>query len=123
MVMPTAACWKIARRRVSLRRNASSARSRASKTAFAFCNATERRRFSSFWSSSILSLCQNVGGHLRALDARADFGERGFARSGGIVAEGRESAVIGRAELFERDVFCGLEHAIADFFGSIDARI
>ena len=58
-----------------------------------------------------------------AVHTGADLGERFLARGRGVVAEGREPAVIGRAELLERNVLRRLQHPVANFFGCFDLRI
>ena len=55
--------------------------------------------------------------------ARADLGEGGVAAGRGVVAERREAAIVGGAELGDRDVPRRLEHAIAHFLRRLDARI
>ena len=56
-------------------------------------------------------------------DARADLRERGLAGRRGVVAEWREPAVVARAELRDRNVFGGLEHAVAHLLRRLDPRI
>ena len=56
-------------------------------------------------------------------DARADLGKGDFARRRHVIAERREPAVVGGAELRERDVARRFEYAIAHFLRRFDARI
>src|SRR5438128_3907582 len=58
-----------------------------------------------------------------ARHARADLGERRFAVRGGIVAEGRETAVVGRPEPVERNVLRRFQDSVPYLFGRLDARV
>src|SRR5262245_6403681 len=60
--------------------------------------------------------------HRVALDARADFGEGRVARSREVVAERRETAVVGRAQLRQVDELRGLEDPVADLGRRFHAR-
>ena len=53
----------------------------------------------------------------------ADLLERGVARSGRIVAEWAESAVVSRAEPLDGNEFCGFENPITHLLRSFDLRI
>src|SRR5439155_2920514 len=63
------------------------------------------------------------GRELCAKHAGADLLEGGLTSRRGIVAEGRESAVVGRTELCERDVLGRLEHTVAYFLCRLDPRV
>src|ERR1700752_5331049 len=58
-----------------------------------------------------------------AMNAALDLSKRGVARSGGVIGEGREAAVIGCAKEFYVEDFGGVDDLRADFFGSFNARI
>src|SRR2546430_3670554 len=70
-----------------------------------------------------LSDSERLRGKLRAGHAGADLCERRVAGSGRVVAERRESAVIGRTQLLERDDLGGFQYAVAHLFGRLDVRI
>lgn len=53
----------------------------------------------------------------------ADLREPGRAGRRGVVPEGREAAVVGRAEPAERDVLGRLQHAVANLFRRLDVRV
>ena len=92
----------------------------------AFCSATER----SSSSSSSVGLGINAlplsalapPARCRSTRARI-FAKAVSRRRGRVVAERREAAVVGRAELLERDVLRRLEHAVAHLLGRLDARV
>src|SRR2546422_10465 len=66
---------------------------------------------------------EHLRGELRAGHAGADLLERRVAGCGRIVAERRESAVVGRTQLRERDDFGSFQDAIANLVGRLDSRI
>ena len=62
-------------------------------------------------------------GEARALDARGDLRERDVARRRGVVAEGREAAVVASCRAARRDVLRRLEDAVAHLLRRLDARV
>src|SRR5437868_7117153 len=62
-------------------------------------------------------------GELSALDSCPDLCECGLACGGCVVRKRRESAVVGRSELVERDVLRCLEDAVAHLLGRLDLGV
>src|SRR6185369_100620 len=62
-------------------------------------------------------------GHGSSCHTGPNFCERCIAGSGSVVAEWREAAIVGCAQLRYRNVFGCLKHALANFFGRLNSWI
>ena len=95
--------------------SSSSARWRASRMLLAFCSATDRSSCSS--SSSVATTRAPSASAASAVPAhpRANLCERRVAGRRGVVAERREPAIVGRAQLLDRNVLGRFEDAVAHF--------
>src|SRR3990172_4141683 len=123
-----------------VRRSSCSARRWAARIALEVCKAALRSSLScsaALFSaaspsfnlsdgSGIMSRSVNSehgGRQRRAEDARSDFLKRRVPARRSVVAERGESAIVSRAQLGDRDVFGGLQDAVADFLGRLDSRV
>src|SRR5262249_31435403 len=59
----------------------------------------------------------------RALHACSNFRKRDVASRRHVVAEWRETAIIGRAQLLYGNVLCGFHYPLTDLFRSLDMRV
>ena len=101
-----------------VRSSSSSARWRARRMLLAFCRATERSSCSSSSSRRHYARSERLRRERGAQHARADLRERRVAARRRVVAERRESAIVGRAQLLERNVLGRLEHPVPHFLGA-----
>ena len=64
---------------------------------------------------------QFLFGHFRSLNPGSDLVVGDLSRGGEIVVEGRKSAVVGGAQLFDGNVLRCFDHSFADFFRRLHA--
>ena len=89
----------------------------------AFCRATERSSLSSsvFVRHQRPAICSAASA---VPSTRARIFSNAVSRLvDSVVAERREAAVVGRAELLDRDVFGRFEDSVSDLFRCLDARV
>src|SRR5712692_5009037 len=87
------------------------------------CPSPFSRPYETSLSGKASSRPQRAGCQGSSGDAGCDLGERRLAVGGGVVAEGREPAVVRRSKPVERDVLRCFEHAVPDLLRRLHPRV